>query len=164
MICLYKSRCSNSSGLVSDLNVWRIDNAQVTSNFDRTTGGLLRLPSWVKTEDLPDDNSLDEICHYGFQLHNTNGMSFSTGNVDILQDSSVKQLVYCELAVGRARVCDPADITSSCAIPEGFDSLYVPQERVDRNNDGELTMEEYDAAANFDFRDPRCVARVNITI
>ena len=148
-------RCTNSSGLVFDLNVFGIDNAEVTSNFDRQTGGLLRLPSWVRPEDLPSDNSLEEICMYGFQLHNTNGMSFSTGNVEMTPDSSVKQLVYCEVAVGRARVCDSADITSATSIPEGYDSLYVPQERADRDGDGELTMEEYEAATDFDLRHPR---------
>lgn len=167
LICLYLLyliRCLNSLGLVSDLNIWRIDNAQVTSDFDRTTGGLLRLPAWVNTEELPEDNCLDEICQYGFQLHNTKGMSFSTGNIpNLIPNADVaQQLVYCELAVGRARVCDPAEIaptsTEAVIIPEGYDSLYVPQERVDRNNDGELTMDEYDAAANFEFRDARyCV-------
>ena len=138
----------------------------MTSNFDRQTGGLLRLPSWVQAEELPEDNSLEEICLYGFQLHNTSGMSFSTGNVDMQPDAAaVKQLVYCEVAVGRARVCDPADIVvpttaaATVCIPQGYDSLYVPQERVDRNGDGELTMEEYDAATDFDLRNPRCASQ-----
>lgn len=143
------------------MKVWRIDNVEVTSSFDRKTGGLLRLPTWVKKEDLPVDNSVEEICKYGFQLHNTNGIALSTGNISIVPDSLPKQLIYCEAAVGRARLCDPADITSSPppTIPKGYNSLYVPQARADRNDDGELTAEEYEAAANFDFRNPRCVVR-----
>lgn len=154
------SRCSIACGIVSNLIVFRIDNAEITANFDRKTGGLLRLPSWVKEDDLPEDNSLEEICQYGFQLQNTTGMLFTTGNVDVIPSShpsEIKRLIYCEVAVGRAKVGDPHEVASStiAPLPQGFDSFYIPHERVDQNNDGELTMEEYDAAANFDFRDPR---------
>ena len=152
---MYTLRCSDSCGIVSDLTVTRIDNPELTSSFERKTGGLLRVPSWVNAEDLPEDNSLEEIGLYGFQLQNTKGMSFSTGIVDMFPTTTMKQFVYCEVAVGRARVCDPEEISAVTAIPAGFDSLYVPQERVDRDNNGEVTMEEYDAAANFDFRNPR---------
>ena len=155
---VHVGRCVHNSGVVSNLNIWRIDNAQVTSNFDRSTGGMLRLPSWVKTEDLPEENSVDEICQYGFQLHNTNGMTFSTGAVDLTPDATVtQQLVYCELAVGRARVAEPDEISKSCVIPEGYDSLYISQKPIDSNNDGQISTEEYNAAANFGFRDSRCV-------
>jgi hypothetical protein len=121
----------------------------------------------VKTEDLPAGDSLEEICQFGFQFHTSNGMQFSTGNVDFSPDvfhrhtntGQVKQqLVYCEVAVGRALVCDHDDPAfTSAAVTEGYDSLYIPQERVDRNDDGEITMDEYDAAANFDFRVPRYI-------
>jgi hypothetical protein len=121
---MYTLRCSDSCGIVSDLTVTRIDNPDLTSSFERKTGGLLRVPSWVNAEDLPEDNSLEEIGLYGFQLQNTKGMSFSTGIVDMFPTTTMKQFVYCEVAVGRARVCDPEEISAVTAIPRYVFTLY----------------------------------------
>jgi hypothetical protein len=124
------------------------------ANFDKRASSLLRIPCWVVAETLPESDKLQDICKRGFKFIDKGGMLFTTGVVDIDLSMTSTQLVYCELAVGRAYVQD-AQLVASSNIPPGYDSFYVPPHQLDRNNDGEFSIAEYQAAANFEFRSVR---------
>jgi hypothetical protein len=141
---------------VTNLKIWKISNSETATRFERKSGNLLRVPCWVDTSTLPEGDSLDDLCRHGFRFHSIPGSYFRTGGIidpPELTSSNTHQLVYCEVAIGRSRVNDTIHPTSR--IPPGFDSFYVPTDKLDRNADGEFSISEYEAAANFNYREPR---------
>lgn len=136
--------------------MWKISNPETSSRFERKSGTLLRVPCWVDTTTLPEGDSIDELCRFGFRFQSVPGLYFRTGGIidpPELTSSNTYQGVYCEVAIGRSRVNDNVDPAGR--IPVGFDSYYIPNEKLDRNQDGEFSIAEYQAAANFNFREPK---------
>jgi hypothetical protein len=139
--------------VASDLQIWKIINAETTAKFDRRSGSMLRVPCWVDSSTLPDGDNLDSICNHGFKFQGISGFTFRSGVNDFGVEKTpiTCQAMYCEVAVGRSHVTDAdPEVTR---IPPGFDSLYISREKLDRNGDGEFSIAEYQAAANFDYRD-----------
>jgi hypothetical protein len=119
-----------------------------------------------------------QVCRRGFIVpHDSLGLSFQHGNI-VLDDSNEEFLpeagkgggsgagpsaaggglqhhlyVFCTVGVGRSYVLDKRDAKAP-AIPPGYDSLYVAKGVLDRDGDGQLSAEEYEAAATHDSRDP----------
>ena len=143
--------------MATNLEVWKIINAETAAKFDRRSGGMLRLPCWTDTNSLPEGDSVDSVCSYGFRFHGLPGFSFRSGvnsfgvDAEDGEESWSCQAFYCEVAVGRAHVTDEEQEVARP--PLGFDSLYVSREKLDRNQDGEFSVSEYQAVANFEFRD-----------
>jgi hypothetical protein len=153
-LCFFRSVAN--FGYVTNLKIWKISNSEMSTRFERKTGNCLRVSCWVDTATLPEGDTLDDLCRHGFRFHSIPGYYFRTGGlVDPPEHTSnnTHQFVYCEVAIGRSRVND--SIHPTTRIPAGFDSFYVPTEKLDRNEDGEFSISEYQAAANFNFRDAR---------
>lgn len=114
---------------------------------------MLRVPCWVDSGTLPDGDDLDSICNFGFRFQGISGHTFRSGvnNFGVEKTPLHCQVIYCEVAVGRSHVTDAEP--ENVRIPTGFDSLYISREKLDRNADGEFSIAEYQAAANFDYRD-----------
>jgi hypothetical protein len=146
-------RCLNGNFQLSDLEIWKVENPELQDYFDKNTDSLLRVPCWISADELPDTDGVNDICRRGFQFNGIGGMIFSTGVIDFNKSSNV-QLVYCEVAVGRAFVQD-RDIALVSNLPPGYNSFYIPKHALDRNEDGEFSLNEYEAAANFEYRNPR---------
>ncbi len=150
-------RCLPSRQRLADrLEVWKIDNAEAAAVFEKQAGSLLRVSSWYDPAPL-GSNGLEAITQRGFDFKAPAGMFFDTGvlpSTDRMLAHDVKEriLLYCEVAVGRAFVYDGNP--SVQVIPQGYDSFYIPIKPLDRNNDGDFSLEEYHAAATFDHRDP----------
>ena len=152
----FLSRCISNFGYLNNLKVWKVSNPDIISRFERKSGNLLRVPCWIDTTTLPEGDSIDEISKYGFRFHSTPGFYFRTGSLidsPELTSSNTFQLVYCEVAIGRSRVND--NLNPSSRIPPGFDSFYLPIDKLDRNEDGEFSINEYQAAAHFNYREPK---------
>lgn len=136
--------------------MWKIDNAEAATVFERQTGSMLRVSSWYDPASL-GPNGLESITQRGFDFKAPGGMFFDTGVLpqgERVPPHDVREriLVYCEVAVGRAFVYDGNPSTQM--IPPGYDSFYIPSKPLDRNNDGNFSLEEYHAAAHFDRREP----------
>ena len=149
-------RCIQKTGTASNLDIWKIINAETSYKFSRRAGSMLRMPCWTETGALPEGDSLDSICASGFRFQGESGYCFRSGANDfgVSEDEGPQscQALYSEVAVGRARVTD-ADPTLT-RIPPGFDSFYVSQQPLDRNRDGVFSISEYHHAATFSSRDP----------
>lgn len=140
------------------MEVWKIDNLEVTGIYERRVLGLLRVSAWVDPMDI-EGQTVEQVSSKGFDFSQSGGMLFETGCLQLPQtmqnEYNEKVLLYSEVAVGRAFVYDGNP--GMRQIPDGYDSFYVPNQPLDRNNDGHFSLEEYHAAAQFDGRDPRCV-------
>ena len=81
-------------------------------------------------------------------------MIFDTGVIALGTHSEPREAVfiYTDVAVGRAFVYDGNPEMKD--IPQGYDSFYIPSQPLDRNKDGEFSLEEYHQAASFDGRSP----------
>eukprot|EP00981_Chlorochromonas_danica_P002113 scaffold424_cov165-Ochromonas_danica.AAC.13 len=75
------------------------------------------------------------------------GVITSPGEVLFHQEACYLLL---DVAVGRSYVFDGNP--TNTPIPPGYDSLYIPDQPLDRNRDGKFSLQEYQKAANFDFR------------
>lgn len=150
--------CQSGSdfGVPNNVEIWKIEHADVQSRFERRASNMLKLTSWTLADDLRPDNNLHDLCKRGFLLEN-GGLEFSTGKINIKKlaagESPTKTLVYSEIAVGRSYVTDEDPVDA--VIPPGYDSFYIPPQSMDRNRDGEFSLQEYQAAAHFDGRNPR---------
>eukprot|EP01031_Cornospumella_fuschlensis_P028443 gene28443-34337_t len=141
-------------GTVEKLSVWKIINPEVQYKFERKSSGMLRLHSFYDAEHCVGVNSLENVCTHGFQVDPVDpGIIVPVGIVPPLGDlQQPKECCYVmlDVAVGRSFVFDGTD--SETPIPHGYDSLYVPDQPLDRNKDGKFSLQEYQNAANFDFR------------
>lgn len=72
------------------------------------------------------------------------------GNVDFKVGSDKTILVFCEIAVGRSFVIDQDP--SDRVLPTGYDTFYISPIVLDKNNDGEFSLQEYQAVAHFNER------------
>lgn len=145
----------SSKGSFNNIEIWKIENPELFLKFEKASSSLLKVTSWTVVESLTPANSLHSICSFGFKFP-PGGMLFSTGNQDLnlnlcLNKSDNKcTLIFSEVAIGKSYVVD--SIPSTVGLPSGYDSFYVTPQPLDRNNDGEFSLSEYRAAANFDGR------------
>ena len=145
-----------------DLEIWSIDNPAVKGQYRRRCESLLKLSSWVNPDGLSEDNSIRNLCVRGNFTFPQGGMEFSTGIVTTLPSSqkssgNKQTLILAEIAVGKSVVKD--DIKKcSVTLPSGYDSYYITEQLLDRNQDGEFSLTEYQDAATFNHRDPRYVS------
>ena len=153
LACLAR-RCTPNSTLDS-MEVWKIDNLEVAGTYERRAVGLLRVSTWVDPADI-EGGTIEDVSRSGFNFSQSGGMVFETGVLQLANtlkgEYNEKVLLYTEVAVGRSFVYDGNP--GMRRIPEGYDSFYIPSQPLDRNNDGEFSLEEYHAAAQFDGRDP----------
>lgn len=130
--------------------VWRIDNPDLAYRYERRSKNLLKLACWT----MPNNelNSIESICTNGFKFPpDVNGLEFTTGLIDLptyRNSSKTYTYIYSEIGVGRAFVCDNIE----AEIPNGFDSLYITPQPLDRNRDGKFSLSEYRTAARFEYR------------
>jgi hypothetical protein len=143
-------------GILEKLNIWKINNTELQYRYERRTNGMLKVQGWHDAENLDKENSLEQLCIRGFHLDPiaSKGMEFSTGIINL--DDAVSGLDQCflllEIAIGRSFVYDGN--LSQASIPHGYDSLYIPDQPLDRNKDGKFSLQEYQSAATFDNRNP----------
>jgi hypothetical protein len=145
-------------GFIEKLNIWKINNTELSYKYERKSSGMLKTQGWYNAEELPGDNNLEQVCLRGFHYDpvETKGLEFSTGVIDFPDDSYLHLdhcFVFYEIAIGRSFVYDGN--LSSAMVPTGFDSLYIPDQPLDRNRDGKFSLQEYQSAASFDNRDSR---------
>lgn len=137
------------------MEVWKIDNLEVAGIYERRAVGLLRVSSWVDPGNI-EGGAIEDVSRDGFNFNQSGGMIFETGVLQFPQtvkgEFNEKVLLYTEVAVGRPFVYDGNPNVHR--VPKGYDSFYIPSKPLDRNNDGEFSLEEYHAAAQFDGRDP----------
>jgi hypothetical protein len=153
------SAASQHIGAISKLEVWKIDNPDLNYKFERKSSGMMRLQSLVSTENMSSENSVEAICSRGYYLGlgQSAGALFTTGLINLPNKdatfASDIQFVLFDIAVGRSFAFDGSLV--SATIPPGYDSLYIPDQPLDRNRDGKFSLQEYQNAASFDNRDPR---------
>ena len=151
-------RCLPENCHVSSLDVWKIQLTEISDRFEKKTGSMLRVPCWIGEKDLSEPDSLPEVTTRGFTFDNMDGMFVTTGRVSGVSGPGANpaeyMLLYCEVAVGRAYSTDMTHI-NSINLPEGFDSLYIHSAPIDANEDGVISLTEYDSTANFNHRDAR---------
>ena len=148
--------CMMGKGEVGRLEIWKIENLDLLQRFDRKTSRLLKLAAWTNIKSLGNENDLQGICHRGFSFKKpAGGMEFAVGNLDLnyMSGSDEHTVIYSDVAVGRSFVFDALD-PAKTDIPAGYDSFYIPTSPLDRDNDGEFSLVEFQAAATFDGRDP----------
>lgn len=146
-------------GEVFNVEIWKIDNPDLSVRFERSASSLLKVTSLIDCSSLGVDNSLNDVCNRGFVFKN-GGMEFTTGQMPQLKpvgkhggvagEDDEYQIIYADIAIGRAFVCDQEE--TSQQLPLGYDSYYIPAMPLDRNKDGELSIIEYKEAASFDGR------------
>jgi hypothetical protein len=152
------SAASQHIGAISKLEVWKIDNPDLNYKFERKSSGMMRLQSLVSTENMSSENSVEAICSRGYYLGlgQSAGALFTTGLINLPNKdatfASDIQFVLFDIAVGRSFAFDGSLV--SATIPPGYDSLYIPDQPLDRNRDGKFSLQEYQNAASFDNRDP----------
>ena len=137
-------------------NSKKVENVEEALKFERKFGNLLKVSTWLKSSDLGFENNIENLTKRGLVFpKQSNGMKVSTGRIDLKSPVRAKpfdiQLIYCDVAVGRAFVADDKDLED--LIPMGYDSYYCPSRELDRDGDGNFGIEEYAAAAHFDGRD-----------
>ncbi len=160
----YLKACIMDQGEINKLEIWKIENLDLSFRYDRRTTNMLKLACWTNTNHLVNDNSVESVCNRGFSFNKTlnNGLEFTNGVIEFnhAEEISVAKefaFIYSEIAVGRSFVYD-GDLQSrqpQPCVPAGYDSLYVPNMPLDRDNDGKFSLNEYQAAATFDNRDAR---------
>jgi hypothetical protein len=144
----------NGAYEVSNFEVWKLENLDNSLQFEKKMKSLLKVASWIRTSSLTHENNIENLSKRGFVFPQQDGMTFPTGNIDLVMNSSSQEIVYvfCDVAVGKALIVEKEDISKD--IPEGYDSFYIPGKPLDRNKDGEFSLGEYQAAASFDGRLP----------
>ena len=133
---------------------------------------MLTLNCWVDCGNLDNNNRMDDVCRRGFLFPaNGQGLEFQHGNIvldesvesfmeaDTPESTSGKQnhfYIFSRVAVGRPYIVDDTSASASTppTRPTGYDSLYVSQKPLDRDQDGFISAEEYEAIAGHDGRDP----------
>lgn len=137
-------------------DLWKIENLESVLQFDRSYGDFLKVPCWLKVSEMGYENNIEYVAKRGITFTSASGMKFSTGRIDLTNMRNGKTsdtiLVFCEVAVGRALVTDEENFVKP--IPPGYDSYYCPLEPLDRDKDGNFSLAEYSAAANFGGRSP----------
>ncbi len=146
----------------SDIHVWSIENPTATVQFERRTSNMLTLPCWVDCGALNGSNQMDDVVRRGFVFPaDGSGMSFHHGNIklddsneqfvdDAPESTSGKQqhfYIFNDVGIGRPYIIDD---TAQRQKPEGYDSLYVSNKHLDRDDDGFISAEEYEAIAAGD--------------
>ena len=162
----YLKACVMDQGEITKLEIWKIENLDMAFRYERKTSNMLKLATWTSTKGLPGDNTVEGVCNHGFSFDKTlnNGAEFVNGVIDFSaqrsDDISLNKdysFIYSEIAVGRSFVYDN-DLRKrqpQPCVPVGYDSLYLPANPLDRDNNGEFSLQEYHLAANFDNRDAR---------
>lgn len=152
------SAASQHVGAVSKLEVWKIDNPDLNYKYERKSSGMLRLQSFVSADTLSSENTVEAVCSRGYYLGvgPNAGALFTTGVINLPNRDATfagdLQFILFEVAVGRSFAFDGGLATA--IIPPGYDSLYIPEQPLDRNKDGKFSLQEYQTAASFDNRDP----------
>lgn len=155
----YLNTCIGTGRTSHNLEIWKIENLESNYRYERKASNMLKVACWMSAHDLSGGNALESICKKGFRFDKlpNSGMEFRTGAMHLPDNASTAStqqfFIYVEVAVGRAFVCD-ADMVNR-PLPSGYDSFYLTGRPLDRNRDGEFDLQEYQAAAHFDGRDPK---------
>jgi hypothetical protein len=137
--------------------LWKIENLDLSLQFQRDYPENLKVLCWFKAADLGYDNNIELVSKRGFFIPPNGGIKCTTGRIDlkaIIRNGKPVDclLILCEVAVGRAKVVDQVSLNDD--LPEQYESFYCPPQALDRNNDGQFSFEEYSMTANFDKRSP----------
>ena len=159
----YINACLYGRGEVGKIEIWKIENSELKIRYERRGGNSLKIVALDDATALGNENSIQDVCARGFVFRSPpGGKVFTTGLLPALSrkdygsnvasaDSDIEySIIYSEVAIGRSKVCDEAEIT--LPVPPGYDSFYISQKPLDRNQDGEFSLLEYKQAANFDNR------------
>ena len=157
-VCHHLKLSVSESGFPRNIEVWKIDNFELKSRYDKRSQNLQKLVSFSNVDMLPPSNSLQNISSRGFTFPE-GGMLFGTGLIDLPVSTAkkIQSLVYSEIAIGCSVVID--EIPSDMQLPLGRESFYLAPLPLDRNKDGQFSLSEYAAAASFDARSSRFVLR-----
>lgn len=156
----YLNSCLSQNHKLRDVNIFKIDNAELGYRFDKNCRKLVKVVGWTNCKTLGgENNDMQMLAQRGFTFgKGLDGMQFTTGIVNekilpkLFQEKEEHVLIYSDVAIGRAFVEDNDPHASD--IPTGFDSFYIPMHKLDRNDDGEFDLFEYQEAATFDGREP----------
>jgi hypothetical protein len=106
-----------------------------------------------------ENKDVHKICKEGFEIREK-GMEFRTGVLASIPNANPASmvpesytLIYSDVAVGRSVIVEEKGVLTH-SMPRDYESFYIPQKPLDRNNDGLFDYDEYQAAANFDDRSP----------
>jgi hypothetical protein len=168
--CISKTINNN----INNINIWKINynnnnnnsNDNLYYKYESKTLHMLKMICLEIIDKNDIDKKMEEICVNNLSYNNKNGKKFSTGiiNDDLFHHYDQYCLVYYEVAVGRSYVSDMLLTSSSTKenndlndikLPTGYDSFYIPPYPLDRNNDGEFDLEEYQIASSFQYRNSK---------
>lgn len=160
----YLTACLVNKGELGKVEVWKIKNPHLLIKYERKSKSLLKVISLSNlTSDKiigAENKDVFKICNEGFDFRRDGGLEFTTGictSVPPANPSSLTPesytMIYSEVAIGRSVIVEEKMVTTH-AMPLDYDSFYIPQKPLDRNDDGLFDYDEFQAAANFDDRDP----------
>lgn len=148
--------CQNI-GVVGKLEIWKIDNPDLIQKYEQASTDMLKINSFLSIDSLPAGNSIKSICSKGYNMGSSPnaGALFTTGTVLLSNKSAAftgeLQFLMFEVAVGRSFAFDGS--LAAAFIPPGYDSLYIPDQPLDKSRDGKFSLHKYQNAPNFDKRD-----------
>mmetsp|Transcript_1139 Transcript_1139/g.3669 ORF Transcript_1139/g.3669 Transcript_1139/m.3669 type:complete len:547 (+) Transcript_1139:56-1696(+) len=129
---------------------WSVGNARLALENEQRCRGLLQLHAWVPTSELPQTQTLEDVCRNGFRLSHK-GISFHVGNVKLPtlfhdgrdygrgrivrrrgqalpKGKHLYEFLLCRVGVGRAYVVNDAKQAESLGLPQEYDSFFVRHE------------------------------------
>lgn len=145
----YLQLCLKSQALAT-LEIWKIENEQMLSKFEKKYAKMTKMQCWFDINKYcKSDNAVQDMCSKGFFGFPFPGFQFFNGVIeDNFEGNGL--FVLCDVAIGRSYVVDHDP--SRHPVPEGYDSFYLVSSPLDKNNDGEFSIHEYQAAATFEGR------------
>lgn len=145
-------------GRATGVVIYKINDSETAQRFDKLCRKKMKVSGWSNLSQLGSENEAGNLSTRGFVFgKGKGGLEFRVGVISdqlvpMLLDPSIEHsVVFSDLGVGRSYVEDGN--LHLREIPEGYDSFYVPQKRLDRDGDGHFDVFEYNQAANFDGRD-----------
>lgn len=127
----YSLRASLQSLTAKILSIHAINSPQQDAVFESNHVGITVLDSWVKSSDLPEQNSVHNIVGHGGRFRITDadkGAIFGVGTIsldEVLSSGPMHfEFVHFRVAVGRSFVVDPQQVGVH-GIPAGYDSIII---------------------------------------
>lgn len=146
---------------VAQIEIYKVENSNLLLNFQKSYANQLTLPCWYDVRgDSASENGIQYICLNGFVSNTKPGLEFFNGVFSkdrIERYPEVNIILLADVAVGRSYVSDLNLLdpeNQQQQLQEGFDSFYMVNSPLDRDGDNEFSLQEFQAAARFDGRNP----------
>eukprot|EP00931_Biecheleriopsis_adriatica_P055828 TRINITY_DN33083_c0_g1_i1.p1 TRINITY_DN33083_c0_g1~~TRINITY_DN33083_c0_g1_i1.p1 ORF type:complete len:508 (+),score=100.26 TRINITY_DN33083_c0_g1_i1:58-1581(+) len=129
---------------------WSVANKQLSVEFDARCKGLLQLHAWLPVSEIPQGQSVEDICKNGFRSGHS-GVSFHIGNLQLPSlhrdgrdrggtergygvrsrgkslpsGRRLYEFLLCRVGVGRSYLIDDASHAETLTLPPEYDSFFV---------------------------------------